>query len=100
MKNLHGKAFKIHRVYHKIINQWSPIYRDILTSFNSAKFTNPRLPINLGKFPIELARKCPNISKLLIKQDKSKEVILPKEILPLKDEIIKILKYDYWIIGK
>jgi hypothetical protein len=95
-----GEVVKINRLFHPTIDSWSPIYKDMLEPFNFYKYTCPRLPINLGKFPIELARKCPNVLRIPIKYGGSEEVRIPSELLPLKEEIIRILQYDYWVTGE
>lgn len=95
-----GESVIIKRVFHPKIDDWSPVYKDMMEPFNLNKFTNPRLPINMGKFNIEAARKCPNVLRVPIKYGKSEEVKIPAELLPLKEEIVRILQYDYWVTGK
>lgn len=92
-----GESFKIENFWHPKIDDWNPIYRDMLESFNYFKFTVPRPPISLGKVKENCFKKCPDVLRLPIKWGKSNEVKLPKELFPIKDEVIRLLQYDSFI---
>lgn len=97
-----GKAFSISKVWHPKIDSWSPIYTDMLQPFNFHKFTVPRLPIDMGKIDsdsIVALKKCPNVLRVPIKYGNSTEVRLPSELLPIEEEIKRILHYDYFVTG-
>ncbi len=95
-----GKCFKVNRFWHPKIDRWSPVYTDMMKPFDSNKYTVPRLPIHIGPFNIKLARECPNVLRVPIKWGWSTEVKLPKELLPLEEELSRLLHYDYFVTGE
>lgn len=94
-----GESFEIKHLWHPKIDAWSPVYRDMMEKFNFNYFTCPRLPINIGKFNMTKARQSPNVLRVPIKYDNSTEIRLPKELLPLKEELQRVLHYDYFVTG-
>ena len=94
-----GEVFSIAKFWHPTIDSWSPVYKDILEPFNFMKYTCPRLPISLGSMDMSLFLSCPNVLRVPIKFGGSNEIRLPKELLLIKEELIRLLQYDYYITG-
>ena len=72
----------------------SPTYRDMVEDFDPMKYTNPRLPIDMGQAPVEKIQSCPNVLRMPLKWWDSLEVAIPKEFLPLKSFLERIFSYD------
>lgn len=94
-----GEVFHIENFFHPKIDNWSPVYKDIKENFDINKFTSPRLPIRIGLFPTNLLSMVPDVLRVPLKIRGTNSIHLPNELLPLKDEIIKILQYDCFITG-
>lgn len=72
----------------------SPTYRDILEPFEPFKYTNPRLPIDLGTANVEAIQTTPNVLRMPLKWWDSEEIQIPEEFLPLKGLFERIFTYD------
>lgn len=94
-----GRSFNVGRMWHPKIDAWSPVYSDMMKPFDLHKFTVPRLPINMGPLAIEKVRACPNVLRVPIKWGGSTEVRVPRELLPLEEELMRLLQYDYFVTG-
>ncbi len=95
-----GESFKLERIWHPTIDAWSPIYNNIKEAFNFHKFTAPHLPIDMGRLNVAPFKAVPRILRTPIKWSNSLEVRLPKELLPIAEEVRRVLQYDYWIMGE
>ncbi len=94
-----GKEIAVPHLWHPTIDGWNPTYRDILEPFNFHKFTCPRPPISLGRFNVEAARRCPDVLRMIIKWSGDDSIRLPDELLPLEEELTRLLKYDRYVMG-
>lgn len=92
-----GSVFHVEKFWHPKIDDWNPLYRDILEPFDFHKFTTARPPIDMGLIPDNPFNKCPSVLRMPIKWGNSDEIRLPKELKPIKEELIRILQYDKWI---
>lgn len=72
----------------------SPTYRDMLEPFEPRKYTNPRLPIDLGVANVEAIQSCPNTLRMPLKWWDSQEINIPEELLPIKGILHRIFTYD------
>lgn len=72
----------------------SPTYSDMLEPFEPLKYTNPRLPIDLGIANIDSIRRCPNVLRMPLKWWDSDELMLPEEFTPIKALLERIFAYD------
>ena len=72
----------------------SPTYRDMLEPFEPRKYTNPRLPIDLGTASVKSIQATPNVLRMPLKWWDSEEVNIPEEFLPIKELLERILTYD------
>ena len=72
----------------------SPTYRDILEPFEPKKYTNPRLPIDLGTANVDAIQSTPNVLRMPLKWWDSEEINIPEEFLPLKGLFERIFTYD------
>lgn len=72
----------------------SPTYRDILEPFEPRKYTNPRLPIDLGTANVEAIQSVPNTLRMPLKWWDSQEINIPEELLPIKDLLERMFTYD------
>lgn len=72
----------------------SPTYRDMLEPFEPRKYTNPRLPIDLGVANVEAIKSCPNTLRMPLKWWGSQEINIPEELLPIKGILHRIFTYD------
>lgn len=86
-------------LWHPTVDEWNPCYTDILQPFNSYKYTCPRPPISLGRFNTATAKTCPNVLRMLIKLGDSYTIYLPEELEPLKEDILRLMNYDRYIMG-
>lgn len=72
----------------------SPTYRDMLEVFEPKKYTNPRLPIDLGAANVNAIQSTPNVLRMPLKWWDSEEINIPQEFLPLKSLFERIFTYD------
>jgi len=96
VKLTYGEEFDIKTMWHPIVDEWNPIYKDMMEPFNLFKFTCPRPPISLGSIDRQLFTQCTNVLRVPIKFPGS-NIRLPKELIPIKDELIRLLQYEYFI---
>jgi|SRR5579872_6660179 len=94
-----GEIFTVKKLWHPKIDHWNAIYHNIKKPFNINKFVTPSFPICIGKTKLDLIQKCPNVLRVPIKKGGSDEIRIPKELLCMSDEILRILNYDYFIMG-
>jgi len=80
-------------VYPKV-QPLSPTYRDMTEPFNPFKYTNPRLPIDLGVANVEKIQETPNVLRMPLKWWNEEEINIPKEFLPIKSLLTRIFAYD------
>lgn len=92
-----GETFPIERLWHPTVDAWNPLYQDITQPFNFHKYTCPRLPVSLGQLDVALLKQCPSVLRVPIKNGRGKEIRLPKELLPIKPILVRLLQYDYYI---
>lgn len=77
------------------VQPFSPTYRDIVEPFDARKYTNPRLPIDLGVVSdVGGVRAAPNVLRMPLKWWDSDEVNIPREFLPMKDFLLRVFTYD------
>ena len=81
------------RTYPKV-QPHSPTYRDMVEEFNPYKYTNPRIPIDLGVANVEQIQATPNTLRMPLKWWASEEIHIPKEMLPIKSLLERIFTYD------
>lgn len=72
----------------------SPTYRDMLEPFEPRKYTNPRLPIDLGTADVNQIQAVPNVLRMPLKWWDSQEINVPEEFLPIKGLLERIFTYD------
>lgn len=72
----------------------SPTYRDMLEPFEPRKYTNPRLPIDLGTADVNQIQAVPNVLRMPLKWWDSEEINVPAEFLPIKGLLERIFTYD------
>lgn len=95
----HGEEIPVGLFWHPTVDGWSPLYDGIRRPFDARLYTAPRLPVDMGRFNTGAAKRCPNVLCLPIKQAGISTILLPKELLPLKEEIVRVLQYDRHIMG-
>lgn len=91
-----GEAFFVDEFWHPKIDSWNPLYKDILEPFDFNKYTCPRLPISMGVCSPDAMQACPSVLRLPIKYAFT-DIRLPKELLPIKALLIRLLQYDKFI---
>lgn len=89
-----GETMEVGAFWHPTVDAWSPVYRDMLEPFNASKYTAPRLPVDLGRFDISAARQCPSVLRMPLKKAGETSIAIPKELLPMKEEILRVCQYD------
>lgn len=72
----------------------SPTYKDMLEPFEPRKYTNPRLPIDLGVANVQKIQSVPNTLRMPLKWWDSQEINIPAELLPIKGLLERIFTYD------
>lgn len=76
------------------VQPFSPTYRDMLEPFEPKKYTNPRLPIDLGIANVDKIQATPNVLRMPLKWWDSGEIAIPAEFLPIKPLLERIFAYD------
>lgn len=89
-----GKTLKIIDKNFPKVDSTSPIYKDMIEDFNSFKYTNPRIPIDLGIANVDKIQECPNVLRMLLKWNDRSEVEVPKEFNPIIPLLERIFTYD------
>jgi len=89
-----GKIFTAPERWYPKVQPLSPTYRDMLEPFEPRKYTNPRLPIDLGTASVEKIQSVPNTLRMPLKWWDSEEINLPEELLPIKAILERIFTYD------
>jgi hypothetical protein len=91
-----GETVAIEELWHPIVDAWNPLYNDIKEPFNFNKYTCPRLPVSLGPWDEKDMMECPSVLRCPIKYGWT-DVQLPKELLPIKTLLVRLLQYDRFI---
>ena len=91
-----GEAFSIEKFWHPTIDSWNPLYKDIQEPFDFNKYTCPRLPISMGLQVPDAMQACPSVLRVPIKYANT-DTRLPKELLPIKALLVRLLQYDKFI---
>lgn len=89
-----GKTIIAPERWYPKVQPLSPTYRDMLEPFEPRKYTNPRLPIDLGTANTEAIQSCPNTLRMPLKWWDSEEINVPAELLPIKGLLHRIFTYD------
>lgn len=89
-----GKVLTIKDKGFPKVQPYSPTYRDMVEPFEPKKYTNPRIPIDLGTANTEKIQSCPNVLRMPLKWTGEDKVHVPQEFLPLKPLIERIFSYD------
>jgi len=89
-----GKAFVAPERWYPKVQPLSPTYRDMVEPFEPRKYTNPRLPIDLGTADVSKIQSVPNTLRMPLKWWDSEEINLPEELLPIKDILERLFTYD------
>lgn len=89
-----GKSFVAPKRWYPKVQPLSPTYTDMLEPFEPRKYTNPRLPIDLGVASVETIQSVPNTLRMPLKWWDSEEVNVPEELLPIKSILHRIFTYD------
>lgn len=89
-----GKTIIAPERWYPKVQPLSPTYRDMLEPFEPRKYTNPRLPIDLGTADVSAIQACPNTLRMPLKWWESEEINIPEELLPLKGILHRIFTYD------
>lgn len=76
------------------VQPYSPTYRDMLEPFEPLKYTNPRIPIDLGSANVADIQATPNTLRMPLKWWDSEEILIPKEMLPIRKLLERIFTYD------
>jgi len=92
-----GSSWVIEKFWMPQVDAWSPIYRDIKEPFNNAKYTAPRLPVDLGPVEMKLIKECPRVLRTTIKPAGTLEVRLPQELAAVEAIVKRLLYYEYMI---
>jgi len=72
----------------------SPTYTDMLEPFEPRKYTNPRLPIDLGIADVTSIQSVPNTLRMPLKWWDSEEIHIPEELTPIRSILHRIFTYD------
>lgn len=89
-----GKTIVAPERWYPKVQPLSPTYRDMLEPFEPRKYTNPRLPIDLGVANVEAIQSCSNTLRMPLKWWDSQDINIPEELLPLKGILHRIFTYD------
>lgn len=89
-----GKTITAETRHYPKVQPYSPTYRDMLEEFEPLKYTNPRIPIDLGVANVEHIRATPNTLRMPLKWWDSEEIHIPQEMLPIKNLLERIFTYD------
>lgn len=89
-----GKTIVAPERWYPKVQPLSPTYRDILEPFEPRKYTNPRLPIDLGTADTSAIQSCPNTLRMPLKWWESEEINIPEELMPIKSILHRIFTYD------
>lgn len=89
-----GKVVVIENKDFPKVQPSSPTYTDMLEPFNPMKYTNPRLPIDLGTANVKNIQKCPNVLRMPLKWWGEDDLMLPEEFAPIKMLLERIFTYD------
>lgn len=89
-----GETFTAPARWYPKVQPYSPTYTDITQPFEPRKYTNPRLPIDLGTADVNKIQSVPNTLRMLLKWEDSEEVRVPKELMPIKSILHRIFTYD------
>jgi hypothetical protein len=89
-----GKTMVVPERWYPKVQPLSPTYRDMLEPFEPRKYTNPRLPIDLGIANVDNILACPNTLRMPLKWWDSEEINIPAELLPIKGLLHRIFTYD------
>ena len=89
-----GKSIIAPARWYPKVQPLSPTYRDILEPFEPRKYTNPRLPIDLGTASVDAIQSCPNTLRMPLKWWDSEDIQIPAELLPMKSILHRIFTYD------
>jgi hypothetical protein len=89
-----GKTLVAPERWYPKVQPLSPTYRDMLEPFEPRKYTNPRLPIDLGTADVSAIQACPNTLRMPLKWWDSEEIQIPAELLPIKSILHRIFTYD------
>jgi hypothetical protein len=89
-----GETLVITKMRFPIVRPSSPTYKDITEPFSLLKYTNPRLPINLGKVDVTQIEKCPNVLRLPIKYAGTDDALIPEELASIRPLLTRLLNYE------
>ena len=89
-----GKTFIAPERWYPKVQPLSPTYKDMLEPFEPKKYTNPRLPIDLGVASIENIQKCPNVLRMPLKWWESEDIKVPEEFSYIQSILHRIFTYD------
>jgi len=89
-----GKVLVAPARWYPKVQPLSPTYRDMLEPFEPRKYTNPRLPIDLGVASVESIQSVPNTLRMPLKWWESEEINIPEELAPIRSILHRIFTYD------
>lgn len=89
-----GKVLVAPARWYPKVQPLSPTYRDMLEPFEPRKYTNPRLPIDLGIASVEAIQSCPNTLRMPLKWWDSEDIMIPAELAPIRSILHRIFTYD------
>jgi hypothetical protein len=89
-----GKTIIAPERWYPKVQPLSPTYRDMVEEFEPKKYTNPRLPIDLGVADVNAIQSVPNTLRMPLKWWDSEEINIPDELLPIKGLLERIFTYD------
>jgi len=89
-----GKAITAPDRWYPKVQPYSPTYRDMTEPFEPRKYTNPRLPIDLGTADVNKIQSIPNTLRMPLKWWDSQEIMVPAELKPIQGILERIFTYD------
>lgn len=89
-----GKTFVAPERWYPKVQPLSPTYTDILEPFEPRKYTNPRLPIDLGVTDMGKIQLTPNVLRMPLKWWDSEEVNVPAEFAHIQSLLHRVFTYD------
>jgi hypothetical protein len=89
-----GKPLVAPERWYPKVQPLSPTYTDMLEPFEPRKYTNPRLPIDLGTANVEAIQSVPNTLRMPLKWWDSEEINIPEEMKPIRTLLHRIFTYD------
>ena len=95
-----GREIEVEPMVFPRVQPWSPTYADIEEPFCLFKYTNPRLPIDLGATDLSKVQDCPSVLRMPLKLPGDEHFSIPEEFLPILPLLTRLFTYERGICSR